>query len=109
MSAKKYYNKILLFISLLPACALGDEWTEDKFTDVGGVSGMTGPSGFGQLLGAILLICRLIGCGLFAWSLLQLGLSVKNDDAESKSRATGMMVASICMIGMLSIYNAITS
>lgn len=54
----------------------------------------------GSVLGIIFTVAMYIGIILAIWGLFQLVMSLKNDDAEAKSRATQLMVVGIVLIGL---------
>lgn len=54
----------------------------------------------GTVLGIIFTVAMYIGIILAVWGLFQLVMSLKNDDAEAKSRATQLMVVGIVLIGL---------
>lgn len=54
----------------------------------------------GTVLGIIFTVAVYIGIILAVWGLFQLVMSLKNDDAEAKSRATQLMVVGIVLIGL---------
>lgn len=54
----------------------------------------------GTVLGIIFTVAMYIGIILAMWGLFQLVMSLKNDDAEAKSRATQLMVVGIVLIGL---------
>ncbi len=61
----------------------------------------------GTLLGYIGRIFMYIGIILLVWSIGQLVLAFKNEDADSKSRAVMVMVVSIILISMDTILNTL--
>ena len=59
------------------------------------------------LLGIVLKIFQYIGALLLIWSIAQLALAFKNEDADSKSRAMMMMMVSILLLVLKSIVTTI--
>ena len=55
------------------------------------------------MLGVITEIARYIGILLAAWGIVQLVMAFKNEDADSKSRAMMLIVASIVLISARSL------
>lgn len=60
-----------------------------------------------KVLEIIFDIFRYIGILLLAWSIGMLVLAFKNEDADSKSRAIMMMVVSVVLIGVKTIFNGL--
>lgn len=54
----------------------------------------------GNILEFVFQIFRYIGVILLAWSVGQLVLAFKNEDADSKSRAVMLLIVSIVLIGI---------
>lgn len=69
------------------------EWEVDPETVVGG------------LVGYIWTIFRWIGVLLLAWSIGMLVLAFKNEDADSKSRSMMLLVVSILLMSVGTIFN----
>lgn len=61
----------------------------------------------GKILAFIVKIFFYIGCILLLWSIGQLVLAFKNDDADSKSKAAMLMVVSIILICIRPVFNAL--
>lgn len=61
----------------------------------------------GKILGFIVKIFFYIGCILLLWSIGQLVLAFKNDDADSKSKAAMLMVVSIILICIRPVFDAL--
>ena len=53
-----------------------------------------------SVVSVITTIAVYVGVVLLFWGIFQLILSFKNDDAEAKSRATTLLVTTICLIGI---------
>lgn len=62
-----------------------------------------------QLIGTVCDVFRMIGALLLVWAIGQLVLAFKNEDADSKSRAMMVLVASILLLSLKSIYEAVTN
>lgn len=60
----------------------------------------------GQVLGIIMLVARFAGAALLIWGLVMFGLSVKNDEPESKQKALLCCIAGIILISLRSILKA---
>lgn len=58
-----------------------------------------------SMLGIILAIARYVGIILVTWGIIQLLMAFRNEDADSKSRATMIIIASIALISAKSIVN----
>lgn len=58
----------------------------------------------GSLLGSILTIASYIGILLLVWGLIMLVLAIRNEDADSKSRAVLFIVVAIVLIAFKSIF-----
>ena len=63
----------------------------------------------GSVLGIIFTVAMYIGIILAVWGLFQLVMSLKNDDAEAKSRATQLMVVGIVLIGLKGLASVLLS
>lgn len=61
----------------------------------------------GRILGVMTSIFRYIGIILLAWSIGMLILALKNEDADSKSRAIMLMVVSVALIAFKSVLDLI--
>lgn len=61
----------------------------------------------GQVLKIIFTLFQYIGILLLAWSIGMLVLAFKNEDADSKSRAIMMMVVSVVLIGVKTLFQNI--
>lgn len=61
-----------------------------------------------KLIGTVCDVFRMIGALLLVWAIGQLVLAFKNEDADSKSRAMMVLVASILLLSLKSIYNTVT-
>lgn len=61
----------------------------------------------GNLVGIVCSIFRYIGILLLVWGVGQLVLAFKNEDADSKSRAMMLIVASIILIALKSLIEAL--
>lgn len=62
---------------------------------------------FGELTGYIFKIFFYIGALLLAWSIGQLIMAFKNEDADSKSRAGMVLVVSCLLLGIGTIYDTV--
>ena len=62
---------------------------------------------FDRITEMIGTIFKIIGAILLFWAIGQLALAFKNEDADSKTRAIMLMVVSIILISLNSIYNAV--
>ena len=58
-----------------------------------------------KVLDIIFTMFRYIGILLLAWSIGMLVLAFKNEDAESKSRAIMMMVVSVVLVSIETLFN----
>lgn len=63
----------------------------------------------GSILGIILTIAMYVGVVLLTYSIFQLVMSFKNDDAEGKSRATQLLVVSAVLMGLKKIMSVLLS
>lgn len=61
---------------------------------------------FGELIGFIFKIFFYIGALLLAWSIGQLIMAFKNEDADSKSRAGMVLVVSVILLVIGNVYDA---
>lgn len=68
-----------------------------------GVDGM-----FGKLIGYVAKIFFYIGSILLIWSIGQLVLAFKNEDADSKSRAIMVLVCSLLLMSVGPIYDTVS-
>lgn len=71
-------------------------------TSMAGINDM-----FSSILGAVFQIFFYVGALLLAWSIGQLILAFKNEDADSKSRAVLVIVVSCLLLSSKQIYNSI--
>ena len=60
-----------------------------------------------NVLNVIFNIFRYIGILLLAWSIGMLVLAFKNEDADSKSRAIMMIVVSVVLIGIKTVFTGL--
>ena len=58
-----------------------------------------------NLVGIIAMFGRYIGIALGAWGIIQLALAFKNEDADSKSRALMLIIASIILFNVQTLIN----
>ena len=73
-------------------------------TSMAGINDM-----FSSILGAVFQIFFYVGALLLAWSIGQLILAFKNEDADSKSRAVLVIVVSCLLLSSKQIYNSIVT
>lgn len=64
---------------------------------------------FNTLVSYVCKIFFYIGAILLVWSIGQLVLAFKNEDADSKSRAIMVLVCSLLLMSVRSIYNAVAT
>ena len=62
---------------------------------------------FNDLVSYVCKIFFYIGCILLVWSIGQLVLAFKNEDADSKSRAIMVLVCSLLLMSVDTIYNQV--
>lgn len=61
-----------------------------------------------KLISVVCDIFRMIGAILLVWAIGQLVLAFKNEDADSKSRAMLVLVCSILLLSLKTLYTAVT-
>ncbi len=65
------------------------------------------PQLMGKIIGIILDIFFYVGIVMLVWAIAQTGLAFKNDDPDSKQRATMLLVISAILIGLRPIVKGI--
>lgn len=55
---------------------------------------------FGNVLGIFLNFCQYIGAAVLLYGFFQLGMGLKNDDSESKSRATSVIASGVFLFSI---------
>lgn len=61
----------------------------------------------GSVLGIIFTIAMWTGVVLTTWAIISLVSALKNDDAESKSRATQLLVVGVILMGLKGIMSTV--
>lgn len=98
---KKYALELVISMSaILPCSTVLDVYasTVNTVDEVNLIS---------KVLDIIFTIFRYIGILLLAWSIGMLVLAFKNEDADSKSRAIMMMVVSVVLIGVKTLFTGL--
>lgn len=61
----------------------------------------------GNFINVIFFLFRMVGILLLAWSVAQLVMAFKNEDADSKTRSITLIVISVLLIALKSIFNGL--